>query len=374
MVASSAILSAESVLNPAEMSDWIRKRGRWLDKLTVILIRSENWTEVCSTESSKPRLLCLRVTSFRSDHHVVLCWAAECTIIWSPCGSVLTGGMHDDLITMWYCVDWWNARWSDQYVVLCWPVECTMIWSPCGTVLTGEMHDDLTTMWYCVDWWNARWSDHHVVLCWLVECTMFWLPCSTVLTGGMHDDLITTWYFVDWWNALWPVHHVVPCWAVECTMIWPPCWLVECTMIWPPCGTVLSGGMHDDLTTMWYCVERWNKRWFEAVSSIQSGKQWMQKLKSHPQAYQSLEFLPLKFPLSGELRTQKLKSHLVRTRSLNVLPLKPGVGQHLAIHATLTARNFFLAYFYPSSPFTCIFSKTSPDFFLRWLWLTPIPV
>ena len=42
--------------------------------------------------------------------------------------------------------------------------------------------------------------------------------------------------------------------------------------------------------------------------------------------------------------------------------------------ATLTARNFFLAYFYPSSPFTCIFSKTSPDFFLRWLWLTPVPV
>ena len=60
---------------------------------------------------------------------------------------------------------------------------------------------------------------------------------------------------------------------------------------------------------------------------------------------------------------QKLKSHLGRTQSLNVLPLKPGVGQHIAIHAMLTARNFFLAYFYPSSPFTCMFSKTSPDFF-----------
>ena len=43
-------------------------------------------------------------------------------------------------------------------------------------------------------------------------------------------------------------------------------------------------------------------------------------------------------------------------------PLKPGVGQHIATHATLTARDFFLAYFYPSGPFTCIFSKTSPDF------------
>ncbi len=48
-------------------------------------------------------------------------------------------------------------------------------------------------------------------------------------------------------------------------------------------------------------------------------------------------------PRSGELRTQKLKSHLVRTQSLNVLPLKPGVGLYIAIHATLTARDFFLA-------------------------------
>ena len=34
----------------------------------------------------------------------------------------------------------------------------------------------------------------------------------------------------------------------------------------------------------------------------------------------------------------------------------------------------FVPYFYPSGPFTCIFSKTSPNFFLRWLWLTPVPV
>ena len=40
------------------------------------------------------------------------------------------------------------------------------------------------------------------------------------------------------------------------------------------------------------------------------------------------------------------------------------VGQYIAMHATLTARNFFLANFYPSGPFTCIFSKTSPEFFL----------
>ena len=75
-------------------------------------------------------------------------------------------------------------------------------------------------------------------------------------------------------------------------------------------------------------------------------------------------------PRSGELRTQKLKSHLVRTQSLNVLLLKPGVSQYIAKHATLTARDFFLAYLYTSGPFTCIFSKTSPDVSLCWLWLT----
>ena len=40
--------------------------------------------------------------------------------------------------------------------------------------------------------------------------------------------------------------------------------------------------------------------------------------------------------------------------------LKSGVGQYRAVHAMLTARDFFLAYFYPSSPFTCILSKSLP--------------
>ena len=71
-------------------------------------------------------------------------------------------------------------------------------------------------------------------------------------------------------------------------------------------------------------------------------------------------------PRSGELRTQKLKSHLVRTRSLNVLPLKPGVGQYIAIHATLTAREFFFAYFYLPVHSPAFFPRTSPNFFLCW--------
>ena len=44
-------------------------------------------------------------------------------------------------------------------------------------------------------------------------------------------------------------------------------------------------------------------------------------------------------------------------------PLKRGVGRYIAMHDTLTARDFFLANFYPSGPFICIVSKTSPNFF-----------
>ena len=60
----------------------------------------------------------------------------------------------------------------------------------------------------------------------------------------------------------------------------------------------------------------------------------------------------------------EIKSHLMRTQSLKVLLLKPGVGQYIAMHATLTARDFFLANFYPSAPFICIFPKPLPSFFL----------
>ena len=67
-------------------------------------------------------------------------------------------------------------------------------------------------------------------------------------------------------------------------------------------------------------------------------------------------------PRSGEMRTQKSKSHLMRTQSLSVLPLKPGVGQYIAMHSMLTARDFFLVNFYPSCPFTCIFSKPLASF------------
>ena len=66
---------------------------------------------------------------------------------------------------------------------------------------------------------------------------------------------------------------------------------------------------------------------------------------------------------SGELRMQKLKSHLVRTQSLNVLPFKPGGGQYTVIHATLTARDFFLAYFFTSRSIHLHFVQNPSRFF-----------
>ena len=66
-------------------------------------------------------------------------------------------------------------------------------------------------------------------------------------------------------------------------------------------------------------------------------------------------------PHSGELRVQKSKSHL-HTQSFKILPITPGVGQYIAIHTMLTVRDFFLANFYPSGPFTSIFPKPFPSF------------
>ena len=52
---------------------------------------------------------------------------------------------------------------------------------------------------------------------------------------------------------------------------------------------------------------------------------------------------------------QYIKTHLSRTQSSNVLPFKPAAGPYIAMDATPTARDFFLADCYPSDPFTCIF-------------------
>ena len=75
-------------------------------------------------------------------------------------------------------------------------------------------------------------------------------------------------------------------------------------------------------------------------------------------------------PAVGSCGRRNLKFHLMRTQSLNGLPLKPGVDQYITIHAMLTAKDFFIAYFYPSGPFTCIFFKNLSRSLLCWLWLT----
>ena len=67
-----------------------------------------------------------------------------------------------------------------------------------------------------------------------------------------------------------------------------------------------------------------------------------------------------------------IKDPSVEDTQLKGSPSKPGIGQYIAIHAALTARDFFLASFYPSGQFACIFSKTSPEFFLCKLWLTRV--
>ena len=62
---------------------------------------------------------------------------------------------------------------------------------------------------------------------------------------------------------------------------------------------------------------------------------------------------------------QKLKSHLVRTQSLIVLLLKPGVGQYVAIHATLNARDF-------SSLLISTLLAHAPAFFPKLLPIFPV--
>ena len=75
------------------------------------------------------------------------------------------------------------------------------------------------------------------------------------------------------------------------------------------------------------------------------------------------------FPRSGGLRTQKLKSNLMRNTELKGSPFKAWSWAVYSHACYAYSRDFFLTYFYPSSPFTCIFSNLS-RYFLCWLWLT----
>ena len=92
----------------------------------------------------------------------------------------------------------------------------------------------------------------------------------------------------------------------------------------------------------------WSSQIREVITYLQSITLSLQGLGSHPTV--------------GSCGRRNYKSHLVRTQSLNILLLKPGVGQYIAIHATLTARDFFLAYFYPSVHSTAFFQNLSQFF------------
>ena len=71
-------------------------------------------------------------------------------------------------------------------------------------------------------------------------------------------------------------------------------------------------------------------------------------------------------PRSVELRTQKLKSHLLRLQSLKVLP--EAWSRSVYSHTYYAyCQGFLPRLFLPFGPFTCIFSKTSSNFFLCWL-------
>ena len=58
----------------------------------------------------------------------------------------------------------------------------------------------------------------------------------------------------------------------------------------------------------------------------------------------------------------EIKVPSVENTELKGSPLKPELGQYIAIHAMLPARDFFYPHLYPSGLFTCIFSNLSRVF------------
>ena len=127
-----------------------------------------------------------------------------------------------------------------------------------------------------------------------------------------------------------------------------------------PCQTHPTGATAAETVALeWACTVTTGAAPPAGIPNTQARPWFLEIYGSQRQGIDSL----LKVFLGGELRTQKLNFHLMRTQSVKVLPLKPWVGQYVAMPATLTARDFFFANFYPSGPFTCIFfPKTFPSF------------
>ena len=106
---------------------------------------------------------------------------------------------------------------------------------------------------------------------------------------------------------------------------------------------------------------------FQLSDVSDQSRNWMYEHRLLSQRAQQLSAVP--FVLRGKhdpqwgARYTESKPHMLRTQGLKVLRLKPAVGRYIATHATITARDFFLANFYPSGPFTCIFPKPFTSFF-----------
>ena len=66
--------------------------------------------------------------------------------------------------------------------------------------------------------------------------------------------------------------------------------------------------------------------------------------------------------LQWEAADAEIKVSSGENTELKRSPFKTWSRSVYGHNATLTAKDFFLGYFYPSGPFTCIFSETSPDF------------
>ena len=82
----------------------------------------------------------------------------------------------------------------------------------------------------------------------------------------------------------------------------------------------------------------------------------------------------ISWPHSGELWTQKFKVPSDENTDLKRSPFKAWSRSVYSHTCYAFCQGFLLCLFVPFGSFTCIFSKTSPDVFLCWLWLTPIPV
>ena len=70
----------------------------------------------------------------------------------------------------------------------------------------------------------------------------------------------------------------------------------------------------------------------------------------------------------------ELTSHLVRTQSLNVFPFKAWRRSVYSNTSYAYCQEFLPRLFLPFHSIHLHFLKTFPDFFLRWLWLTPVAV